>query len=130
MKYDIFTTCQFAADYGGKLSIIGAYDIFHAKNVPARMAAFFVVFRLHFGADEHGMHTFQLSILDSDGTPIMSTIKDGFDLAPRDNSPGFMVTKLFNLNGIPIPQFGEYRVSLEVDDTPLIDRVVTLLPEP
>jgi len=57
MKLELFTLCDFAADYGGKLSVVGIFDTLGAKQVPAVHPQCAVAAKMRFEKIEEGPMT-------------------------------------------------------------------------
>jgi len=113
--------CDSAADYGGKLCLLGTFDTIFAHRFPAVhphcALALRIVFRT--GADE-GTHRFRVAFIDS----------DGHDVLPSEGEPRFEVKVaeipdksafisrnfVINLQGLPLEKPSLYSFDVHMDD--------------
>jgi len=115
MNIEILTICDAAVDYGGRLSILGAFDVIHAHRFPAVHPHCSVALRIRFDRIETGQHPFVLNIVDDDGNNIIPPIQGSMDVKMP---PGFIssaVNVVLNLQGLKFDRPGEYSVNFELD---------------
>ena len=116
MKVDIFTLCDSAQEYNGKLVIVGTFNYIQAEHFPIMYPEFALVARILFDESEKGKHHIEFSI-KKDG-------KDVFIMPPgyldADNTQAKGRDSVINVivkgNNVPITEPGIYTVSLKVDD--------------
>lgn len=116
MEVDIFTLCDSAQEYSGKLIIIGTFNSIYAKEFPTLHPEFALVARVVFGEDEKGIHNIDFSIKkDNEDVYIMLP---GQMTADTTNTKGkdAVINVVVKGNNIPIPSAGTYIVTLKVDD--------------
>lgn len=113
MVIDLFTLCDGAYNYNGKLTIVGTIDSITVPEVPAKIQ-FSIAMKLRFGTDEAGAHTLVVRIKDVNGKNIPPDMKLGLDIKPSDVST--IVSLAVNAQGLPFDKFGEYSVDVLVDD--------------
>jgi hypothetical protein len=88
MNTEILTICDAAVDYGGRLSILGAFDVIHAHRFPAVHPHCSVALRIRFDRIESGAHPFILNIVDEDGNNIIPPIQGNMEVKmPPASSP-------------------------------------------
>lgn len=116
MVVDIFTLCDSAKDYNGKLVIVGTFDTISAKEFPFNYQGLAIVARIVMENHEKGKHPIEISIKkDKENTFLMEPMR-----AEIDNSN--LITKrgtlnlIFNMNNLTIPTEGEYIVILKIGD--------------
>lgn len=116
MKVDIFTLCDNAQEYSGKLIIIGTFNSIYAKEFPTLHSEFALVARVMFGEDEKGIHNIDFSI-KKDGEDVY-IMPPGQMTADTTNTKGkdAVINVVVKGNNIPIPSAGTYIVTLKVDD--------------
>jgi hypothetical protein len=115
MNTEILTICDAAVDYGGRLSILGAFDVIHAHRFPAVHPHCSVALRIRFDRIEYGAHPFILNIVDEDGNNIIPPIQGNMEVKMP---PGFIssaVNVVLNLQGLKFERPGEYSVNFELD---------------
>ncbi|MFM8880251.1 MAG: DUF6941 family protein, partial [Verrucomicrobiota bacterium] len=74
LKLEIFTLCDSAVDYGGKVCILGAFDSVAAAEVPYTVTHCAVVARMRFHRIEEGNHKLRVTLADQDGKMIMPNV--------------------------------------------------------
>src|SRR5215212_8303811 len=71
MKIEIFALADFAADYGGKLSVVGIFDTIFARQMPAVHPHCCLAVKLRFDKDEEGSKRLRLSICHDGGKVVL-----------------------------------------------------------
>ncbi|MEN4042394.1 MAG: hypothetical protein ROW52_00855 [Anaerolineaceae bacterium] len=115
MNIEILTICDAAVDYGGRLSILGAFDVIHAHRFPAVHPHCSVALRIRFEHSETGQHPFVLHIVDDDGNDIIPLLQGNIEVKMP---PGFVssaVNVVLNLQGLKLERPGWYSVNIDVD---------------
>lgn len=116
MKVDIFTLCDSAQEYNGKLIIVGTFNSIYAKEFPTLHPEFALVARVVFGEDEKGVHNIDFSI-KKNGEEVY-IMPPGQMTADTTNTKGkdAIINVVVKGNNIPIQSEGTYIVTLKVDD--------------
>ncbi len=116
MNVDIFTLCDNAQEYNGKLVIIGTFNRIYAKSFPTLHPEFALVARVIFNEKERGIHHIDYFIKKNDEEvyimPPGQMIADTRNAKGKDTAVNVVVKGC----NIPIPSLGTYIVSLKVDD--------------
>ncbi len=132
MKLEIFTLCDAAHDYAGKLCILGAFDHLRAKAEPITHPHLAVAIRIRFHRIEEGAHKLRLTFADEDGKPVMAPLEAGVNVRFGEESRSATMNLVLGVNALKLERFGEYSVDLAVDGVHLgshplyVDRI----PEP
>jgi hypothetical protein len=116
MDIQVATLCDSAAEYGGKLCIMGTFDQIFARQFPVVHPHCCLVLRLCFRAGDEGMHKMGISIIDADGKPIMPAIEGelGVQLPPDG---GFITRNLpLNIQGLSFKDPGLYAIEVSIDE--------------
>lgn len=115
MQVELFAMADFAADYGGKLSVVGVFDHIHARQIPAVHPQCSLALKLRFEKREEGQKRLRLSISDADGNLTFPEMEIPMQVAmPADvQSNAFQVVA--NIAGLKFDRFGEYSVDLAID---------------
>lgn len=113
MVIDLFSLCDGAYNYNGKLTIVGTLDSISVPEVPAKVQ-FGIAMKLRFDATETGAHTLIVRIKDVNGKNVPPDMKLGLNIKPSDVST--IVSLAVNAQGLPFDKFGEYSVDVLVDD--------------
>ncbi len=126
MQLEILTFCDAAAEYGGRLNVLGATDTIVAPTVPFRYANCALAVRLRAARVEHGQHTVRLMVIDADGEPILNI--DGPMQVNVASPMGSSMHLIVSAQNLEFKQAGEYAIEVAVDgiqlgSTPLFVRV-------
>lgn len=112
--------CDSAADYQGKLCVLGAFDTIWARQFPATHSQCSVAMRFLFRPEDVGEHKLEILFVDPDGHnlmprgPIMVNMK--IDEIP--DQVYFMSRNLvINLQGLPIKEPAQYSFDVKMDET-------------
>lgn len=116
MDIEIFTLCDAAADYHGRLNILGVFDTIFSSQVPARHPHCSIALRLRFEHIESGHHPLRLHIVDVDGKSVIPQIEGNFDVKIPDNATHASVNLVLNLGQLQFNHFGEYEIKLAIDN--------------
>lgn len=134
MKVQIFTYCDFAAYYAGKLCITGACDAICLAKTPATIAIGFIILKLGIEPADEGDHLLKISLIDADGKPIAapppSRVSVKFDRQSVGKHEQKSHIQISLLSNILIPRHGEYSLEACADATPLASTPFFVLPIP
>ena len=119
MNIEIFTLCDSAYDYSGKLVIAGAFTAlaFTGKDAPISLPDVAVVARIKMEKEEAGAHHIRLVIRKGNDCPIVN-IENTLPEYTEDVAPIY-VNCIINLKNVIIPELGLYNVGLLIDDKEL-----------
>ena len=119
MDIEVFTLCDAAADYHGRLSILGIFDSIMAENIPAQHPHCAVALRLRFSKIEEGKHSLTVHLVDSDGKLIIPPLNGEIGIQLSGNDHEGAVNMVLNLQGLSFANYGEYAINLAVDSRQL-----------
>ena len=117
---DILTAClcDSAADYNGKLCILGAFDTIQARTLPAVHPACSIALRFLMKEADVGAHRIQLGLIDPDGRDLLPAGKISIDFtvgAMPENSFFLSSNCVLNLQGLVLPAAAPYSFDVRVD---------------
>ncbi len=115
LKLEIFTLCESAADYGGKLCILGGFDRIHSAEVPLVLPRCSVVARLRVHRIEEGDHKLRMTIADEDGKSIVPGVEAQVSVRFLQELNSATVNLILQVNGLKLERHGEYTIDLAVD---------------
>lgn len=122
LKVDLFTLCDFAFKAeGGKLSIIGAFNMIGLKQLPSNHPEMFVVAVLR--GEEGSEHKVKLEIKDPTGEDVVKNIPT-LTIKLSGTGTSNMIHRLFNF---PFKYTGDYHVSILDDDTKLAETKLNVI---
>ena len=113
MQLEILTFCDAAAEYGGRLNILGATDTIVANELPLKFPHCAIVARLRAARIEEGDHTVRLMIIDADGAPILNL--DGKMAIRFAAGMNGVVNLIINAQHLEFREAGEYAIEVAVD---------------
>jgi hypothetical protein len=119
---DVLTAviCDSAADYNGKLCVLGTFDTIYAHRFPAVHPHCALAIRVVFRPIDQGQHRFRIGFIDPDGHNVL----------PREGEPRFEVNVtdipdkatfisrnfVINLQGLPLEKPALYSFDLYMDE--------------
>jgi hypothetical protein len=113
------TLCDAAADYNGKLCILGAFDSIYASQFPCVHPACSVAVRLLLRDDDVGDHTFEIVFVDPDGKLLIPKEKlprANFSVHPMPSTVFFASQNfVFNWQGLRAEAPGQYEIRVVID---------------
>ena len=115
MKIELLALADFAADYGGKLSVVGIFDTIFARQMPAVHAHCCLAVKLRFDKDEEGARRLRLAICDDDGRLVLPAMEIPIQVTMPPDAPTNTIQVVANIGGMKIESFGEYSIDLELD---------------
>ena len=116
MKIELFAACDFAADYAGKLTVVGIFDSLGASQVPVLHAQLSVVAKLRFDDTEAGPKTVRFTLTDIDGRDVLRPLDMPIVApAPGVETASSVVNLVMNINGVKFERLGEHSLDLAVD---------------
>jgi len=115
VNIDIFTLCDAAADYNGRLNILGVFDTIFTPQVPATHPFCAVAVRIRFTPIERGQHRLTLHIVDDDGNLVIPSLEGPFNVEIPNNAPMAAANLVLNLGMLRLPKIGEYAINLAID---------------
>lgn len=118
MKVELFTLCDGAYNYNGKLTIVGTMDTFTVAALPVSVN-FGIAIRMLLLPEDKGSHILKVSFITPDGTSQPGELNVNFESKP--SSEPFHISLAANINGLPFHQEGLHRVIVSVDDEPLLE---------
>jgi hypothetical protein len=112
MKVEILTLCDAAADYFGKLNILGTFDTIWVKEAPAIFPQCAVALRMRFNRSEDGKHSIRLNVVNEDGKPVVPTLDAQIEVkfGPEESTRAINLT--LHLHGLKLDKCGEYSIDL------------------
>jgi hypothetical protein len=115
-RRNIFAACDFAADYAGKLTLVGIFDSLGAPSTPVIHPQLCVAAKLRFDDTEAGPKRVRFTLTDADGRDLLPPIEMPI-VAPASPAEGAtsVVNLVLNLGGIKFERLGEHSLDLSVN---------------
>ncbi len=115
MDIEIFTLCDAAADYQGRLNILGVFDTIFAPQMPAAHPFCSVALRIRFQKTEAGQHRLTVHIVNIDGNLLIPAIEGAIGIEILGNSQIASANVVLNLGQLQFKTYGEYAINLAID---------------
>jgi hypothetical protein len=116
MEKEAFILCDYAQDAGGKLNIIGAFNIIGSQKFPTIHPNFSIACRLAFSESEIGNHSFEIKFLNEKGAQHTESFTGNMEI----NKPKYGISTVINLvlyyNNIEFKNPGKYVFELYIDN--------------
>ena len=123
MEIQIASLCDSAADYNGKLCIIGTFDTIMSQSFPFSHPQCSVALRMIFRDDDEGHFSLKINIVDEDGQPVVPPIEGGLEVKIPEDSSFLTRNGVFNLQHLKFDRPGFYSVDVAING-----RTVTGIP--
>jgi hypothetical protein len=115
MKIELLALADFAADYGGKLTVVGLFDTIFARQMPAVHPHCCLAVKLRFDKEEEGQKRLRLAICDDDGKLVLPAMEIPIQVSMPPDAETNTIQVVANIAGMKIESFGEHSIDLELD---------------
>ena len=116
MEIQVASLCDSAADYGGKLCVLGTFDTICAQSLPVVHPQCAIAIRICFKPEDEGEAHFRICLIDADGNDIVPAIEPKISVKiPGD---AYFVTRnlVLNLQRLKFEQAGQFSVDIRCGD--------------
>ena len=115
MDIQMAILCDAAADYNGKLSVLGTFDTIYTTQMPATHPQCSIAIRMTFNKVEEGAHKVKLNFVDEDGKPVMPAIEMPIEVAVPDETIFLSRNFIVNIQKLKFEKEGLYSIDIAVD---------------
>ncbi len=115
MDIQVAVLCDAAADYNGKLNILGTFDTIHATRLPASHPSCSIALRMTFNKVEEGSHKLKLNFVDEDGKPVMPAIDLPMEVSVPEDTIFLSRNCVVNIQQIKFEKAGLYSIDIAMD---------------
>jgi hypothetical protein len=115
MKVEVFALCDAAVDYGGKLSLLGAFDGIFAHQAPVSHPQCAIALRVRVPRAEEGQHEITLNFIDADGHNVMPGVNGSFEVRMPPERDSVAVNLVLNIHQLRFERFDDYAIDLTID---------------
>ena len=115
MDIQIAVLCDAAADYNGKLSILGTFDTIFTSQMPATHPQCSIAIRMTFNKVEDGAHKVKLNFVDEDGKSVMPPIEMPVAVEVPDETIFLSRNFIVNIQKLKFEKEGLYSIDIAVD---------------
>lgn len=121
MQLLLATLCDSAADYNGKLCVLGAFDTLCAPNFPVVHPQCSLAVRLLFTPRDVGQHHMSIQLLDESGKGVMPAFTPVVDVAFPPGAVPFVTRNLvLNLQRLRFEEPGVFQFHIALDGHEII----------
>jgi hypothetical protein len=120
MNIQIAVLCDAAADYNGKLNILGAFDTIITPQLPAEHPQCSVAMRFTYMSQDEGQHRLRLAFVDADGRNIMPPIDIPVNVQLPEDSHFVTSNYVVNIQRLRLNQAGLFSIDAFLDDSLVI----------
>ena len=115
MQIEIFTLCDAATVWMGKLNILGPIDQIIAPQFPTVHALCAVGLRVRFERIEEGTHAIEINVVNADGKPIIPDLKAEVGVWFGNDDLWRCVNLALPISQLRLEAPGNYSIDLAVD---------------
>ncbi len=115
MKVEIFTLCDAATSHGGKLNILGSFDMIIIKQTPIVYPSCSVAIKLRIEKIEEGNKNLRISFVDADGKPILPPLEQTFTVQVAPGLSTASANLVLSIQQLKLENFGDYSIDLAID---------------
>lgn len=121
MQLLLASLCDSAADYNGKLCVLGAFDTLCAPQFPIVHPQCSLAVRLLFSPQDVGHHQLSIQLLDEQGKAVMPAFTPDIDVAFPPGAVPFVTRNLvLNLQRLRFEQPGVFQFHIAMDGEEII----------
>lgn len=115
MFVEIFSICDAATDYGGRLNLLGTFEGIASAKAPIVRDRCSVAARIRFEAREAGSHSVSTRFVDEKGEQVMPEMRASLSVKIQGGRTSGAFNFVLNINRLILPKFGLYEIQLWVD---------------
>ena len=116
MEIQAAVLCDSAADYRGKLCILGTFDTIVTPSLPSTHPHCSIALRIVFRDSDEGSHKLKLRLINEDGKNILPNIEPDMQVKLPENVFFYSRNLIFNLQQIKFDQAGLYSIDVIIDE--------------
>lgn len=115
MFVEIFSICDAATDYGGRLNLLGAFEGIAAAAAPVTRERCSIALRIRFTAEETGDHAIEVRFLGKEGELVGPVMAANLKTKVHPGRESGAHNLVLNISRLKFPEFGVYHIELSVD---------------
>ena len=118
MKLEVFALCDSAADYAGRLTVMGVFEGIASAEKPIYRDRCCVALRMRFSSAEEGNHEVMIKFMGPDGKSAMPDMKAGFPVKLPPGRISGAINLVLSISKLKIEDFGDHEVIFFLDGQP------------
>jgi len=114
MTIELFSLCDGAYNYNGKLTIVGTLNGIALPQLPAQIKVSLAM-RMRVGQEDKGEKNMIIHFVNPDGKNLPVELAVKLNIVPTEE-PEAYITFAADIQGLPLDKEGHYSVDISVDD--------------
>lgn len=114
MTIELFTLCDGAYNYNGKMTIVGTITHKYVPQVPTNVQLGLAI-KIKVAPKESGTKQMMIRFVNPDGTDIPADLKLQLNLESRKETS--YISLAANVQNFPLTQLGEHTIKILMDDS-------------
>jgi hypothetical protein len=115
MNIQMAVLCDAAADYSGKLNILGTFDTIVTNHLPAVHPQCSIALRITFNKIEEGAHKVKVNFVDEDGKFVMPSIEMPVEISMPAEANFLVRNFVINIQQLKFDNPGQYSIDIAID---------------
>lgn len=115
MNIQMAILCDAAADYGGKLNVLGTFDTIVTSHLPAVHPQCSIALRIAFTKIEEGTHKVKVNFVDEDGRFVMPSIDMPVEVVVPAELNVLVRNFVINIQQLKFDRPGQYSIDIAID---------------
>lgn len=115
MEIQIAALCDAAADFNGKLCLLGTFDTILAQQMPAVHPQCSIALRVVFSRIEEGKHKVRMEFVNDDGQPVMQAIDIQVEIVLPSDATFLARNFVVNIQQMRFERPGNYAINVAID---------------
>lgn len=112
MEIQVATLCDSAADYNGKLCVLGAFDTIFAKSLPVVHPQCAIALRLCFKPEDDKVFKLKISLIDADGNDVIPAFEPTIEIQMPPEAYFMTRNLVMNLQRLTFKETGQFSVDV------------------
>jgi hypothetical protein len=115
MTIQVAVLCDAAAEYGGKLSLLGTFDTIFARRFPTQHPNCALALRVLFVRQEEGAHQIDIGFVDDDGRSVLPPIHLPVGVSVGEDGDQVSRNFVVNMQHLKLDRPGNYAFEVSID---------------
>jgi hypothetical protein len=115
MYIQLASLCDYAAEYNGKLCVMGTFDSIYARAFPVAQSCHLAA-RICFEPEDEGEQSLSIRLTDSDGENVFDPIEPKVQVKLPEGLPFLTRNMVLNFAGLSFQKSGQYALTIKSGD--------------
>jgi len=118
MRIELFTLCDGAYNYNGKMTIVGTLTSLGVPKVPVNVQLGLAL-KIMVESEESGLKNLTIRFFNPDGSTIPADLTAQIDVKPKEEKS--YISLAANVQNLPLSQLGEHTIQIMMNGEALSD---------